>query len=398
MFKSLAYKTYHVGGSVRDQLMGKTPKDFDYVVENTTETEFVATFPESKKVGDSFPVFLVEGNEVALARTEKSTGSAYTEFDFVAGVSIEEDLGRRDFTINSMAINVVTNTLVDPYNGQYDLKHGILRSINEDAFQDDPLRIIRGFRFAVRYDFEIEDVTFLKMAQNTHLLANIKPERIELEIRKMYEQTSVAPSDFFRLIDRIGGLKYIGFAQFEKAQTVLAGKPEHHPEGSTFNHLMEAFDYAWANNFPYHVAIASLLHDLGKIESEAPPRHVGHELKIEVLDEFFSNHRFSADVVELSRVVFRNHMTVHDLEKIKKPVKLIRFFKRIPKHYRADFFKAVNSDSVLNENQLVIIQNLYRTFAETKIDIPKTVLDRGKESIVTYVEAQYAEKYKEVSK
>lgn len=397
----MKFKRYTVGGFVRDTLLGLKPKDKDYVVPNLSEKEYESLFPNHKKVGNTFPVYLdEEGNENALGRTEslKENGASYQDFDVVVGVSLEEDLGRRDFTINSMAMDEETGEIIDPFNGSYDLKHGILRSVNDNAFFDDPLRIIRGFRFAVRYNFEIEDVTFLNMAENVHRLVDITPERIELEIRKTYEQTSVPPSDFFRLIDKIGGLKHIGFHEFETAKEVLAGKPEHHPEGSVFNHLMNALDYAWENGFEYHVAIASMLHDLGKIVSEEPPSHVGHDLKIEVLEAFFAKHRFSSDVVELSKVVFRRHMDIHNLEKIKKPVKLVRFFKRIPKHHRENFFKAVNADSPLNDSQKVIIENLKRTFVETKIDIPKVVLDRGKDSVVQYVEAKYAEKFKEISK
>jgi tRNA nucleotidyltransferase (CCA-adding enzyme) len=122
MFGNLAHKFYHVGGSVRDELLGLAPKDFDYVVE-ATEEEFLQHFPNAEKVGNSFPVYLIEKNEVALTRTEKNSGNGYADFEVTGvGVSIEADLGRRDFSINSIAKNVVTGEIVDPFYGQHDIK------------------------------------------------------------------------------------------------------------------------------------------------------------------------------------------------------------------------------------------------------------------------------------
>jgi tRNA nucleotidyltransferase (CCA-adding enzyme) len=185
MFKELSHKTFAVGGSIRNELLGKAAKDFDFVVADTTEEEFLAIFPEAKKVGNSFPVYLLkdaEGNEheIALARSEKSTGVSYTDFEFVSGVSIEEDLSRRDFTINSIARNVHTGELVDPHNGHHDLIHSRLRTININAFIDDSLRIYRGLRFACEFDFTIEENTLELMKASVGSLIHIPLERVDL--------------------------------------------------------------------------------------------------------------------------------------------------------------------------------------------------------------------------
>ena len=144
LHSALAHKTYVVGGAVRDEFLGHTITDFDYVVE-ATEAEFRSVFPNAEMVGIDFPVFLIDGDEVALTRTERSNGKGYGAFEVTGvGVPIEDDLKRRDFTINAMARNIVTGKLVDPLNGRVDLATGTLRTTHDKSFKDDPVRILRA--------------------------------------------------------------------------------------------------------------------------------------------------------------------------------------------------------------------------------------------------------------
>ena len=388
-----------VGGAVRDFLMGETPKDIDYVVQASV-ADFEEAFPGLEKVGNSFPVYLNprDKSEIALTRIEKCVGTSYQDFECVAGVSIEEDLARRDFTCNSIAINYISQEYIDPFNGRNDIHNKILRSVNPDAFIDDPLRILRGFRFAARFGFIIHPETLQLIVDNIHRLKDITMERIELELRKTYEQ-SETPSIFFNYLKSLEGLD-IHFQELDKATTMLAGKPEFHPEGSVFNHLMESFDSAKKNGYSYDVAIAALVHDLGKIESPNPPSHIMHECHIEVLDAFFERHRFSTHIMELSKVVFKHHMKIHYLSAM-KDIKKIRFIRRIPRHLREEYIQACNCDAPLSEIQLDIFKKVCEAI-DTATKGKKEEIEafvkthKTKEAIDNFINNIILNKYKEI--
>ena len=397
MFRTLNHVAYSVGGCVRDEILGIKSNDTDYVLVCTTE-EFESVFPDAEKVGQHFPIYLhpETGDEIALTRSEKSSGDGYNDFVVTGiGVSLKEDLYRRDFVFNMIAKHYVTDEIYDPYGGVDDIKNKEITVINPNVFVDDPVRILRCIRFSLRFNFKVAVGVMKLMKEHAHRLQHVTRERIELELRKAYEQCST-PSNFFRALEHIGGLKYCGFEEFEKATTVLAGKPEHHPEGSVFNHLMISFDKAKEKEYSYSVAIAALLHDLGKINSEEPPRHVGHEMEIGVLDNFFEKHRFDSYTINLASVVFRKHMQTHDITKIKKVVKLFRFITSIRKHMREDFFKACNCDAELTQEQIDIIKKVCHIIDTTKFDIPIEIQKRGKDAIKNFIENIYVQKYKEI--
>jgi tRNA nucleotidyltransferase (CCA-adding enzyme) len=401
MFRELSLKSWNVGGSIRNEFLGKEAKDLDFVVEDTTEEEFLSVFPEAKKVGNSFPVFLLadaEGNEheVALARTEQSTGDAYTDFEFVSGVSIHEDLSRRDFTINSMARNVHTGELVDPHNGLQDLHDRVIRTINTKAFEEDSLRIYRGIRFAAEFEFEIEESTLELMRASKSKLAAIPMERVAAELKKVYERTEF-PSQFFELLLKIDALQ-IHFKPLYVMSKVTAGPNQYHGGKTAFEHAMNSFNYAKEHNYSFDVALAGLFHDTGKgvTKKEILPQHIGHEIMSYAINKkFVEQHRFTAKQNELIVTFARHHMYFHLLEKVKSPIKLIRFFKKIRKH-ADEIILAANTDHELTEEKLVILENLKRTFKETVIDIPKEIHKRGNEAVINFVENQYAQKYKEI--
>lgn len=178
-------KVYKVGGCVRDTLLGLTPKDIDYVVVGATPVEMQAQ--GFSQVGASFPVFLhpVTGDEYALARTERKVGEGYHGFDVVydSTVTLEDDLIRRDLTINAMAMDMETGEIIDPHGGRHDLAQGILRHTSE-AFAEDPVRVLRTARFAARYGFKIADDTVELMRTVVSELDTVPQERIWAEFEK----------------------------------------------------------------------------------------------------------------------------------------------------------------------------------------------------------------------
>lgn len=205
---------YLVGGAVRDQIMGRNPKDEDFVItgvgpEDMEEMGF-------KQVGQGFPVFLTrEGDEVALPRTEQSTGGGFSDFDVSTSpdMSIEKDLERRDLTINAMARNVRTGRLIDPFGGQRDLQAGIIRHVSE-AFLEDPVRVLRVARFATRFGFEVADETKELARKGARNLPEVPGERIEKDTTKAFKQSD-APGEYVQTLFDVGAL-FIAFPEFKE--------------------------------------------------------------------------------------------------------------------------------------------------------------------------------------
>jgi len=201
-------KKYLVGGFVRDTLLGLDPSDRDWVVVGETPQSMIDA--GYKQVGADFPVFLDDNEEHALARTERKTGVGYHGFETVydSSVTLEDDLRRRDLTINAMAIDANGN-IIDPFGGQEDLKEGILRHVSE-AFAEDPVRVLRVARFAARYDFVVADNTceLLKHLVNIGELDALKKERVWLEMEKMIK-TCKSPEKFFSILKECNALEHV---------------------------------------------------------------------------------------------------------------------------------------------------------------------------------------------
>lgn len=400
MFRSLNNKTYRVGGAIRNSLLGLPAADYDYVIVATVE-EFESVFPDAEKVGAHFPVYLhpETGDEIALSRSEYSTGDSYQSFEVKeVGVPIFEDLGRRDFSINSIAEHYVTGDLVDPYDGRSDLEKGVIRTINENFVKEDPLRIYRAARFVVEFGFKIDEYTAELIKKDAHYIKNVNVERVFQELKKVYDRAE-KPSEFFRVLKELGVLKY-HFKPLFVADTVPAGPSKWHGSNTVFDHLLDSFDKAKSKGHSFPVAIASLVHDFGKIitrKSELP-KHIAHEFRgVKLIEAFFKQHRFDAHTVELSKLASRHHMTFHELTEIRKPVKLVRFFKAIKKHFE-EVTQVASNDHGVSAEEHTILSRLEETFKTTTIDIPKEVFARGKDSVVTFVEGKYAERFKELTR
>lgn len=398
-FKELAHKTYLVGGAIRNELLGIPSADKDFVIE-ANEEEFRKFFPDAPKVGNEFPVFLIAGDEVALTRTERSNGNGYQDFMLTGvGVSIVDDLSRRDFSINSMAKNIVDGTIIDPFNGKHDLEQGIIRTVNNDFVKDDPLRVYRAARFAAEFEFSIEENTASIIKRDAHYIKNVNPERVYVELKKVYERCKT-PSIFFKVLKDIDCLKY-HFKPLYVMDKIKAGPVQFHGNNTALQHALNSFDNAKKRAYSFDVALAALFHDTGKgISKKASEgetqHHYQHEIGSYIINkQFVKQHRFTARQNELIVEFARHHMYFHQLEKIKSPLKLVRFYKKI-KNKVDDMICAANTDHELNENQLKILANLRITFKETEVDIPVAVQKKGKKSVVQYVELLYVKKYKEI--
>lgn len=196
-------RVYLVGGVLRDLLLGREPQDRDYCVTGLTGEEFQNLFPQAALVGKDFPVFILKGDTYALARREKKTAKGYRGFEIFSSpqVSIEEDLKRRDLTVNAMALDLSTGQLIDPYGGLEDLRRGILRAVSP-AFAEDPLRVYRTARLAAHLGFRVDPSTLKLMGELKGELPYLSPERVGEELKKAL--ASPQPSRFFQVLGLAG--------------------------------------------------------------------------------------------------------------------------------------------------------------------------------------------------
>jgi len=308
-------QVYKVGGAVRDRLLGLPVTDVDRVVVGATTEEMLAQ--GFRPVGADFPVFLhpKTGEEYALARTERKSGRGYGGFTFYASpeVTLEEDLIRRDLTINAMAEDDQLN-LTDPYHGQRDLEARILRHVSP-AFAEDPLRVLRVARFAARYaglGFTVADETMGLMRQLSESgeLQALTAERSWKEISRALMEDR--PQVFIQVLRDCGALK-----ELMPEVDALFGVPQpetHHPEIDTGLHTLSVLEQSSLHKQPLTVRWACLLHDLGKglTPEEEWPRHIAHEhTGLKLIKAV--NERFKApkDCQELALLVGQYHTHGH---------------------------------------------------------------------------------------
>ena len=306
---------YMVGGAVRDALLGRPVNDHDWVVVGATPEQMLAG--GYLPVGRDFPVFLhpETREEYALARTERKSGRGYRGFvvDNSPAVTLEEDLSRRDLTINAIAQSPdAPDTLVDPYGGQQDLQARVLRHVTE-AFREDPVRILRLARFAARFtDFTVAPETMALMRQMVAEgeVDHLVPERVWQELARGLMEAK--PSRMFEVLHDCGALQVL---LPEVAR--LWGVPqraEHHPEVDTGVHLMMVLDMSARLDAPLTVRFACLAHDLGKGTTPADvlPRHIDHERRsAELLQDVAERLRVPVDCREIADVVAREHGNIH---------------------------------------------------------------------------------------
>ena len=307
-------KTYLVGGAVRDRLLGLPVKERDWVVTGATPDGMTGL--GYKAVGKDFPVFLhpATGEEYALARTERKTGKGYHGFEFQAapGVTLEDDLRRRDLTINAIA--EADGRLVDPYGGEKDLKARLLRHVSP-AFVEDPVRVLRVARFAARFaplGFTVAPETLAlmrEMAQNGEVDALV-PERVWQETLKAL--VCAKPSVYFETLRACGALAKV-FPELDR----LWGVPQPakwHPEIDTGVHVMMVLDQAARLSPEPAVRYAALTHDLGKgtTSRDILPHHYGHEERsVKLVAALCERLKTPREFRELALLVAREHGLVH---------------------------------------------------------------------------------------
>jgi tRNA nucleotidyltransferase (CCA-adding enzyme) len=302
-----------VGGAVRDALLGLPVNDHDWVVVGATPEAMVAQ--GYLPVGKDFPVFLhpQTREEYALARTERKTAPGYRGFAIHAdpGVTLEQDLARRDLTINAMA-RAEDGRLVDPYQGQRDLSQRVLRHVT-DAFREDPVRILRVARFAARFaDFGVAPETLQLMREMVRdgEADHLVPERVWQELsRGLMEKT---PSRMFELLRECGALERL-LPEVDRLWGVPQ-RADYHPEVDTGVHLMMVLDMSARLQAPLAVRFACLTHDLGKgtTPAEILPKHIGHEERsARLLKKLANRLRVPNDCRELADVVAREHGNIH---------------------------------------------------------------------------------------
>ena len=324
-------KIYQVGGSVRDEIIGIPVSDKDFVVVGATESEFLKKFPRAEKVGKSFPVFLVNGCEYAFARRERKTGHGYRGFnvEFSPDITLEEDLKRRDITINAIAKDPnFPNRYIDPYGGIEDIKNKRIVHVSE-AFSEDPLRVYRVARFAAKFpDFSVDKSTIKLMNSMGEELLSLSTERVwkELEKALVYPR----PSRFFEILKETDLLKY-HFPEVLSLVGVPAGPLQYHPEGDAFIHTIETMDRLKLSGNSDPVAMfAALCHDWGKAASSPDnyPHHYGHDKAgVPIIENFCkrmkcvpNKYRFTA------KNVAKYHMIVREIDKMtpKKAIVMIQ--------------------------------------------------------------------------
>jgi tRNA nucleotidyltransferase (CCA-adding enzyme) len=305
-------KIYTVGGAVRDRLLGLPVKDRDFVVVGSTPEEMERL--GFRPVGRDFPVFLhpQTHEEYALARTERKSGRGYKGFEILAApdVTLEQDLARRDLTINAIAAEA-DGTLIDPFGGAGDLEAGILRHVGP-AFVEDPVRVLRVARFAARFGFRVADDTLRLMREmvNNGEVDHLVAERVWQELAKGLMEK--VPSRMFRVLRDCGAL-----GRILPEVDALFGVPqvrEHHPEVDTGVHTLLVVDYATSRDWPLEVRFAALTHDLGKgmTPEELLPKHHGHEhASVALVMTLCERLRVPGDCRDLALLTARYHGDIH---------------------------------------------------------------------------------------
>ena len=320
---------FRVGGAVRDHYMGIRPQDVDYVVTGATEAEFLERKPfhtkTFTKVGADFPVYLDDrGNEWALARREKKVGEGYHGFEVNFGpeVTIEEDLSRRDLTINAMAMEIHDDmktrlvNVIDPFNGRQDIEDKVLRHTS-DAFVEDPVRVLRLARFRARLGAEWtvapETRALVASMAKKGVLNELTAERVWKELSRALMEAN--PRLFFDTLLECDAL-HVLFPEVYRLKTALEAR-RWHPEGDAYEHTMLVLTQAALNDGDLEARMAALVHDFGKglTPRDQLPKHYGHEMTgVKVAQDFCNRLTAPAKMRDRVMKTTRYHMHMHKLD------------------------------------------------------------------------------------
>ena len=393
-------KIYQVGGSVRDEIIGIPVSDKDFVVVGATETEFLEKFPKAEKVGKSFPVFLVNGCEYAFARRERKNGHGYRGFDveFSPDITLEEDLRRRDITINAIAKDPdFPNRYIDPYGGIEDIRNKRIVHVSE-AFSEDPLRVYRVARFAAKFpDFSVDESTIKLMNSIGDELETLSTERVwkELEKALVYPR----PSRFFEILKEAELLKY-HFPEVLALVGVPAGPIQYHPEGDAFIHTIETMDRLKlsGNNDPVAM-FAALCHDWGKAASSPDnyPHHYGHDKAgVAIIENFCRRMKNIPERYEFAaKTVAKYHMIVREIDKMTPKKAIVMILNIIKCSCGLDgFMDAVKADNARqNDDARAFIRKMLPVL---DVKLPEKYWNAGRKSSEILTQLRIL-KYKELA-
>lgn len=323
-------RLYLVGGAVRDSLLGKEVHDEDYCVVGMESEKFKQLFEEAYTRGKSFEVYDIEGKEFAMARRETKNGIGHKEFEIETGrhITIEEDLKRRDITINAIAKDVLTGEIVDPYNGKKDLENRIIRATSK-AFIEDPLRVYRVARFAASFEFEVDKETIKMMESLKEELITLSSERVFTELKKALG--SKRPSIFFDVLRQANVLE----VHFKEIYDLIGSiqPPEHHPEGDSYNHTMDVLDNSAILTNDIMIRFCALVHDLGKGTTplHIRPHHYGHEDRgVKLVEDLGKRLKIPSSWIKCGKVTAKEHMRGGIFNKMSTPKK-VDFITRVDK-------------------------------------------------------------------
>lgn len=359
--KAAGGNLYVVGGAVREFMRGKEPKDVDFCVTGLTSPDFMYLFPQARLQGKDFQVFVVDGCEFSFARTEKKVRAGYKGFEINANpaVTIEEDLSRRDLTINSMAINVLTGELIDPFGGLRALKCGRLIPTSP-AFGEDPVRVLRVARIAAETGFYVSSAALYRMAAVKHELHTISDDMKLKEIRKALVSNN--PWKFIDTLDKAGVLDVL----FPELSALAGVQQSHHHGEDALEHTLEVL--AECRNYTDNPMIlcAALYHDVGKGATplDILPAHHDHEKRgADIIDTITW---MPKDWKSFSRTVALEHMRGHRFSEMRRG-KRVTFLERINRSVGGleAFCTVLRADKPGDESSKNIL-NIYVTNAKIK--------------------------------
>ncbi|XOD70376.1 MAG: multifunctional CCA addition/repair protein [Sodalis sp. (in: enterobacteria)] len=321
-------KKYLVGGAVRDSILNLPVMERDWVVVGSTPQKMIEQ--GYLQVGKDFPVFLhpKTREEYALARMERKSSPGYTGFICYSSpeVTLEEDLRRRDLTINAIALDDERGILIDPYHGQLDIRQRCLRHVS-NAFSEDPLRVLRVARFAARFahlGFQIAPKTLLLMQHMTNELTLLTPERVWKEMELALATSN--PQVYFQVLRDCGALKVL-FPEIDSLFGIPA-PAKWHPEIDTGIHTMMTLSIAARLTSDIAVRFAAICHDFGKALTPPKlwPRHYGHSLAgVKVVEVFCQRLKVPKSLRNLAKIAAQNHDLLHNIENL-SPKTLIKIF------------------------------------------------------------------------
>lgn len=346
IIKEKGGELYLVGGAVRDEILKRKINDEDYCVTGLTRDEFLRLFPDAIAKGKQFEVYEIDGKEFALARTEikkiKNSKNVHKSFiiSTYKNITIEEDLARRDITINSIAKNVLTNKIIDPFNGLKDIENKVIRATTQ-AFVEDPLRVYRVARFASELGFKVETQTMQMMQSIKQDLYKLPGERVFNELKKVL--VSPNPTIFFEVLKQTNLLD----VHFKEISDLIGAlQPKYcHPEGDAFNHTMQVIQYASKelqekektnsnlSKINYEIMFSALVHDLGKgvTPKEEYPHHYLHDVNgVQLVENLGKRLKIPSTWLKSGKITCKEHMRAGKFYEMKTGKK-VDFIEKINK-------------------------------------------------------------------